>query len=153
MRVWRLCRRPYAGDPLSGRGGLVTSGRWHTRGRRVVYTSGSLALAALEVLVHVDRVALPRDLIQLDINVPDNLRIMRVEINELPPGWDSHPASPTLQRRGDDWLRQGSTAVLQVPSAVIPDEFNFLLNPQHADARRIGVVSSRDFAYDPRFLS
>ena len=152
MRVWRICRRPYAVDLLAGRGGLLTSGRWHTRGRHVVYTSGSVALAALEVLVHVDKAALPLDLLQLEINAPDSLRIMRIEVDELPPSWKSHPALPTLQRRGDDWLKQGSTSVLQVPSAVIPDEFNFLLNPQHDEARSIQVTSSRDFSYDPRLF-
>ncbi len=109
-------------------------------------------MAALEVLLHVDKAALPLDLLQLEINLPDSLRIMRIEVDELPPNWKSHPALPTLQQRGDDWLKQGSTSVLQVPSAVIPDEFNFLLNPQHDDARSIQVMSSRAFAYDPRLL-
>jgi RES domain-containing protein len=150
VRVWRICREPYAADAIVGRGGLFTSGRWHTRGRPVIYTSQSLALAALEVLVHVDRTTMPADLVQIEIDVPDDLDILRIEIKALPKGWKTSPAPPELQRRGDAWLSAGSTPVLQVPSAVIPEELNFLLNPQHADARRLRVVSTRKFEYDAR---
>lgn len=153
MRVWRICRKPYVADALAGRSGLFTSGRWHSKGRRVVYTSGSRALAALEVLVHVDRDMVPSDLVQLEIDVPDELNILRIRIGELPKNWKSYPAPPALQRRGDEWLLDGSAPVLQVPSAVIPEEFNMLLNPQHADARKLKIVSTRNFAYDSRLTS
>jgi len=150
VRVWRICRKPYAADPLGGRGGLFTSGRWHTKGRRVVYTSGSLALAALEILVHVDQEMLPSDLLQLEIAVPDSLKVARINLKELPRDWQSYPAPPSLQRRGDAWLAAGSTAVLKVPSAVIPEESNLLLNPEHPDSRNLRVVSKKAFVYDPR---
>ncbi len=150
MRVWRICREPYAGDALSGRGGLFTSGRWHTRGRPVVYTSESLALAALEVLVHVDRNSLPADLVQVEIDVPDDLEILRIDVNALPRNWRDYPAPPDLQRRGDEWLQTGLSPVLEVPSAVIVDESNFLFNPRHADARKLTILSTRRFAYDSR---
>ena len=153
MRVWRICRKPYAADPLSGRGGLFTSGRWHTKGRRVVYTSGSLSLAALELMVHVDREMLPSDLIQLEIDVPDKLKIRRVAVSALPRKWRSYPAPAALRRLGDDWLAAGSTAVLQVPSGVIPEERNLILNPVHADSSRISVVATKSFAYDSRLGS
>ena len=150
MRVWRVCRESYAADALAGRGGLFTSGRWHTRGRRILYTSESLALAALEVLVHVDRNSVPADLVQVEIDVPDNLGILRIEIRALPTNWQSYPAPPGLQRRGDDWLLGASTPVLQVSSSVIPEESNFLLNPEHADAHNLTIISTREFAYDSR---
>ena len=150
MRLWRICREPYAADSLLGRGGLFTSGRWHIKGRPIVYSSESLALAALEVLVHVDRSIVPADLLQLEIDVPDDLKIQRIEIKVLPKNWRSYPAPSDLQRRGDDWLSAASTPVLQVPSSVIPEESNYLLNPQHADARNISIVSTRKFAYDSR---
>lgn len=150
MRVWRICREPYAADALVGRGGLFASGRWHTRGRPIVYTSGSLALAALEVLVHVDKGTMPEDLVQLEIDVPDDLDILRIAIRALPKNWQTYPAPPDLQRQGNDWLSTGATPVLQVPSSVIPEESNFLLNPQHANARKLTIVSTRRFAYDSR---
>ena len=96
---------------------------------------------------------LPSDLLQLEIDIPDKLKVMRIDIKDLPRNWQSYPASAILQRRGDDWLAAGSTAVLEVPSAVIPEESNLLLNPQHADANNIRVVSTKAFAYDSRLTS
>ena len=150
MRAWRICRKSHALDSLAGRGGLFTSGRWHTKGRRVVYASESLALAALEVLVHADRPVLPADLVQVEIDVPDTLKISRVEIKALPRNWQSYPAPAALQRLGDAWLAAGSTAVLWVPSAVIPEESNLILNPEHREARKIRIVTTRGFTWDSR---
>ena len=150
MRVWRICRKPYAADPLGGRGGLFTSGRWHNRGQRIVYTSGSLALAALELLVHTDRAMLPPDLIQLELQLPDRLKIRKIDVRSLPRNWRSYPSPATLRKLGDDWLASGSTPVLQVPSAVIAEEFNLILNPAHADAGLVKVISKKKFSYDPR---
>jgi len=107
----------------------------------------------LEVLVHVDRSTAPVDLVQVEIDVPDNLEILRTQIRMLPENWQSYPAPTGLRRRGDDWLLAASTPVLQVPSSVIPEESNFLLNPQHADARKFTIVSAREFAYDLRLTS
>lgn len=150
MRVWRICRRAYASDVLSGRGGLITSGRWHLRGHQIVYASASLSLAALEFLVHVDGAELPADLIHVEIDVPDDVRIDRIERAQLPRNWRKYPAPERLQQLGGDWLSGLATAVLQVPSAVIPEECNYLLNPLHVDAARFAVVRSADFVYDPR---
>ena len=133
-----------------GRGGLFNSGRWHTKGRPVIYTAQSVALAALEVLVNVDKSHVPSDLVQLEIDVPDELSILRIELNQLPANWKSYPAPPALQNLGDNWLVAGVEPVLRVPSAVIPEESNLLLNPQHADARKLKLISKRAFAYDSR---
>ena len=152
MRVWRVCRKAFGKDAVAGRGGLVASGRWHSMGRPIVYTSRSLALAALEFLVHVDRGLVPADLVQVEIDIPDGLKIQRVRVAELPRDWRTYPAPPELQRRGDAWLLAGSTPVLEVPSAVIPDESNFLLNPRHGDAGKLETVSIRKFTYDARLV-
>lgn len=153
MRAWRISRKPYALDPLSGRGGLFTSGRWHSKGRRVVYTSESLALAALELLVHVNRDMLPSDLVQLEIRIPDKLAIQRVHLKALPAGWQSYPVPAAVQQVGDDWLTAGTTPILQVPSSVIPEESNLILNPEHPDVRKIRVISTRDIEHDTRLHS
>ena len=94
MRVWRICREPYAADALAGRGGLFTSGQWHNRGEPIAYTSESLALAALEILVHVDRNSMPTDLVHLEIDVPDDLDILRIDIKALPKDQRTYPAPP-----------------------------------------------------------
>lgn len=153
MRVWRICRKPHANDALNGRGGLFASGRWHTKGRRVVYTSGTLSLATLEVLVHVDRDEFPHDFVQIEIDVPDHYEVERIDHDKLPPDWRSYPSSEKLQHLGNLWLEAERTLVLEVPSSVIPEETNFLLNPAHAEARNITIISVRAFQYDPRLFN
>ncbi|HUG44135.1 MAG TPA: RES family NAD+ phosphorylase, partial [Acidobacteriota bacterium] len=106
--------------------------------------------AALEFLVHVDGAELPADLIHVEIDVPDDVRIDRIERAQLPRNWRKYPAPERLQQLGGDWLSGLATAVLQVPSAVIPEECNYLLNPLHVDATRFAFVRSADFIYDPR---
>ncbi len=150
MRVWRICRRAHAADPLGGRGGLHFSGRWHTQGIRIVYTSATLSLAALELLVQVDRDLLWANLVQIEIDLPDHLRVERIEARTLPSHWRRHPAPAALQRIGASWIERGKTAILRVPSAVIPDEDNYLLNPAHPAIERITVAGRRAFILDPR---
>ena len=152
MRIFRICRKAHARDPLSGRGGLRVAGRWHSQGVRVVYASESRALAALEVLVHVDPDLAPADLVRIEIDVPHPLRIETVKASSLGPRWRAHPAPESLRALGDRWVRRGASAVLRVPSAVIPEESNYLLNPGHPDAARVSVVAIEPFAFDARLV-
>jgi RES domain-containing protein len=128
----------------------VASGRWHPRGMRVVYTSSSLALAVLESVVNAGRDSLPEDLIRIEIEVPDRLTIERVSAADLPSNWRAYPAPPELASLGESWAREMRTPVLQVPSALVPEEANFLLNPAHPSAADIEVVTARSFVFDPR---
>jgi RES domain-containing protein len=109
-----------------------------------------LALAALEMLVQVNRPELPADLVSIEIDVPDDAQMHRVEIRSLPEQWRDYPAPEALQQIGNEWLREGRTPLLQVPSAVIPEEDNYLLNPVHPKARTVSVIRSDDFIFDPR---
>lgn len=153
MRVWRICRKPHANDALNGRGGLFASGRWHTKGRRVIYTSGTLSLATLEVLVHVDHDLMPQDFVQIEIDLPNYCEVELINQKKFPADWRSSPSPEKLQQLGNIWLEEGRTPVLEVPSAVIPEETNFLLNPAHVDAKKITVISVSDFQYDPRLFN
>lgn len=150
MRVWRLCRARHAGEPLAGRGGLAVSGRWHPRGLPVVYTSSSLSLAVLETLVNAGRESLPDDLVQIEIEVPDSLAAETVDPSLLTPSWRSYPAPAELPSFGGAWLRERRTPLLRVPSAVVPEEWNLLINPAHPHASRIEAVTLRRFGFDPR---
>ncbi len=152
MRVFRICRKTHARDPLSGRGGLRVAGRWHSQGARIVYASESRALAALEVLVHVDADLAPDDLVRIEIDLPESLRVDTVKAATLGPRWRSHPAPESLRAIGDRWIRQGASAILRVPSAVIPEESNYLLNPAHAETTRVSVVAIEPFAFDARLV-
>jgi RES domain-containing protein len=152
MHLWRLCRKPFAKEPLSGKGALVSSGRWHTAPRLVVYASESLALASLEVLVHLEPDHMPPDLLAIEIDVPDALEIARLNPSQLPRSWRRYPAPRSLQKLGNAWLDSQKCAVLRVPSAVIPGEANFLINPLHPDARHIAVAGKSRFAFDSRLI-
>ena len=152
MRVWRICRKPYVDTALDGSGGMYTSGRWHSKGNPIVYTASSAALAALEVLVHVDPLTAPADLRLLAIELPDDLSIEVLEPITLPEGWHSVPAPAALQTIGSSWLTSGRTAALNVPSAVITVERNFLLNPRHPEVQRVRILSDEAFSFDTRLL-
>jgi RES domain-containing protein len=150
VRVWRLCRERYASDPLSGRGSVSAPGRWHPRGLRIVYTSATLSLAALEMLVHCDLASLPDDLVQVEIEIPATVSVETVDPMRLTPAWRTYPAPPELAAFGGDWLREGRTAVLRVPSAVVPEEWNLLIHPAHPRAARIRAVGRKPFSFDVR---
>jgi RES domain-containing protein len=148
MRLWRISSHA----SLSGDGGLYASGRWHTRGR-IVYLADHPASALLEVMVHleIDAEDLPTHYQLLGVDVPDDLKSDARDESALPADWREQPA---LSRAlGDTWLREGATALLRVPSAIVPESANYLLNPAHADATRISIASAVRAAFDPRLMS
>jgi RES domain-containing protein len=148
MFLWRISNH----EGLDGRGGLLASARWHTQGRPIVYLATSPAGALVEVLVNLelDAARLPRSYTLLKVEAPDDIPMMRVELASLPQGWRTDPA--ISRARGDDWLAAGESALLEVPSAILPDSFNLLLNPNHPGAARIRVVSQLAYPYDRRFF-
>jgi RES domain-containing protein len=131
---------------------LRTPGRWHFRGRRVVYCAQSPAAALLEILVHfeIDIQDLPVRYRLLKIEAPDDVQIERVSVDDLPVNW--RQKTEVTRELGDRWLVKGSAALLSVPSAIVPETFNILLNPAHQDAKRIVVVQTGEHAIDPRLL-
>ncbi len=152
MRVWRICRRAQVITALDGIGGMHVSGRWHFKGRRVVYTASSAALAALEVLVHVDPLTAPSDLRLLAIEVPNDLGFESVDVPALPKNWQTTPAPLELQAIGAAWLEEMRTAALWVPSAIVPAERNLLLNPRHPDMVRVRLNDDQPFSFDSRLV-
>ena len=148
--IWRICRRKYAATAFGGEGARIAGGRWNRKGTRIAYCGGSLALAALEMLVHVDVNQLPIDLVCVRAVVPDDVEIEHVDIAKLPRHWRATPAPDVLQDVGTEWVLRGSGAVLAVPSAIIPAEMNYLVNPAHGDFGRIAIGLPEPFAFDPR---
>lgn len=148
MNLWRISNHV----SLAGDGGLRASGRWHTRGRRVVYCSESPAAALLEVLVHfeIDVGGLPTRYRLLKLRAPDTLVVEDVAAAGLPPDWIEQ--MDLTRAIGDRWLQAGRAALQRVPSAVVPETFTVLLNPGHADAGQLEVVRVSDHAIDPRLL-
>lgn len=148
MTLWRISNRV----SLAGDGGLWTSGRWHTRGRRIVYCSQSPAAALLEVLVHfeIDIQDLPTRYRLLKLHAPDDLSIEEVTPRDLPEDWLER--TDLTCAMGDRWLEAGRSSLLTVPSGVVPETFNVLLNPTHHDAERVVIVQVTDHAIDPRLV-
>jgi RES domain-containing protein len=125
--------------------------RWNSFSTRLVYTSESRALATLEVYVHVDLSEdLPTDRFYVEIEIPDETAIQEVKIEDLPEGWNSNPPDRITQSIGDDFILQGETAVLKVPSSIVPQEYNILINPHHPDTRSIKVISKTSMSFDQR---
>ncbi|MEX2081250.1 MAG: RES family NAD+ phosphorylase, partial [Dehalococcoidia bacterium] len=131
IRCWRLTKRRYAHDALSGEGARLYGGRWNPRGVALVYTSGSQSLAILELLVHLDLEQVPPDMVAIPIDIPDSLAMDTLEPESLPGDWRRYPAPAALARLGADWAESGHAAVLRVPSALVPEEWNYLLSPSH----------------------
>lgn len=152
MRVWRICAEAYVASGLTGTGGLYVSGRWHHKGRPVVYTSATPSLAALEVLVHVDPSLAPSDLRLLEVDIPDKVPVETCDPMKLTADWQVHPAPLALQDFGSSWLSSLRTAVLSVPSAVMAMERNYILNPLHPDADQMRAVRALPFSFDPRLI-
>jgi RES domain-containing protein len=150
MVVWRITRKAHARQPLSGEGARLYGGRWNHIGVRVVYTSESLSLAVLEYLVNLPIRDLPKDLFSVRIKIPDALVQTEIRVDELPDNWRTFPAPEELKDLGTDWVTEGTTASLIVPSVVIPSEHNCLINPRHALAKEIAVESIQPFALDER---
>jgi len=155
MRIWRVTKRRHVESAFRGEGAARREGRWHKRGSRVVYASGTLALAMLEVLVHVDRDDAPESWVCVGAELPDDTKIEKVEKDALPRGWrTANPYSAETQDIGARWLEGGKFAALSVPSAIIPihEEKNYLLNPDHGEMKRIEIVETAPFTFDPRLF-
>ena len=148
MRLWRICSRRHR--RFDGEGARLYGGRWNHAGTSVVYTSSSLSLAALELFVHLDIDMVPADLVAIQADVPDTIHIEVVTLESLPKNWRHYPVPEALKDIGTAWAARASTAILAVPSAVIPEERNYLLNPKHRDLKRLRVHKPVPFHFDPR---
>ena len=154
MQVFRICKRIYATDPFSGEGSRFVSGRWHQAGQRVAYTAATLSLAAWELWVHLPKNRQRSTYVYASAFIPDDLRIEEIREDQLSEGWREFAPYPgELRLLGSSWLLKCRSAVLRVPSAVVPGEFNYLLNPLHEDFAIIERGDAKPFVFDPRVLS
>lgn len=152
--VWRIAAdtQDYAADDLTGRGAEITGGRWNRKGSAMLYTATSRALACLETFVHLNAAGLPLNRYLVSIEIDDDLwRAARVETaTTLPVGWDANPASLTSIDLGTDWAKSSASLLLCVPSVIVPEEANVLVNTRHRDAARLRATKVRKWLYDPR---
>jgi RES domain-containing protein len=153
MHAHRLVKARHAAAALEGEGARLVGGRWNTPGQAVVYCASSLALAALELLVQVDPRDLPGDLVAIEAELPEDLPSERLDRKDLPESWREESSRSDLRALGDLWLRSRRTAILIVPSVVVPSETNLLINPAHPEAARIRIVGQESFCLDPRLTA
>lgn len=151
MLAWRLTRADRAA--LDGEGGRLFGGRWSPAGYAVIHAAATASLAVLERLVHTSVEHLGEDLVLTSLDVPDTLPVTTVLEPTLPRHWRNTPAPESLQRMGLAWLLGAETAILSVPSAIVPRERNLLINPAHADFRRIKAGKPEPFAFDARLTA
>ncbi len=145
--LWRLTRRVHAAKQALADGARLTGGRWNPRGMPVVYSGSSIALVALEYFVHLSGDE-PADLVLLEIEVPEGASVRSVLPKDLPDRWQDDLA--VTQGRGREWLQSSGSLLLWVPSAVVPEERNALLNPAHLEWERVAVRILRQFHFDRR---
>jgi RES domain-containing protein len=148
---WRIVKEKFLASAFSGEGAAEFGGRWNLPGTRMAYTSESRSLAALELLVHLNPPVLFKYK-AIRIQFGEAL-VERLSPLELPPEWQAEPPSLLTQRLGSRWASGARSAILAVPSAIIPEETNFLVNPLHADFPRIKIEPAGDFAFDARLIS
>ena len=153
MRVWRIVPKRRYSQAFTGEGARLYGGRWNPPGIRVVYTSATLSLAALEYFVHVTKETRPDDLVSISLEIPKNVRIEHAIESKLPSNWRAYPALDELKEIGKKWIKNGASAILAVPSAVIPQELNYLINPDHADFKKMKISKPIAFNLDARMFS
>lgn len=152
MKVYRIEREKYLETTLSGIGASMTEGyRWNSLNTKLVYTAESRALAMLEISVHLDlNEDLPDDRFYVEIEIPDSVSILEVLRNHLPKDWQSNPPGLATQTIGDDFVIQNEAAILKVPSSLVPEEYNYLINPNNSEASKIKVISTTKLRFDSR---
>jgi RES domain-containing protein len=150
-KAWRIVKEKHAATAFSGEGAAKAGGRWNSRGVRVVYTSGTKSLAALETLAHLNP-PLPFKYVVFRLQFDDAL-IENVPLNRLPADWRVEPPPPSARAIGDAWVREVRSAALALPSVIIPGELHYLLNPAHPAFKSISIGKPERFAFDPRLLT
>ncbi len=148
-RAWRLVKARHAARAFDGEGARLHGGRWNSPGTRVVYVSSSRSLAALELLVHLEIAEALEHYVVIEVRIPAQA-ITRLDRRRLPPDWRNDPPPDAVRALGDAWVQAASSVALEVPSVVVPEETNYLLNPAHPSFQRIAIGRPRPFRYDAR---
>ncbi len=151
MLVYRIVAHRYSHD-LNGTGAGLYGGRWNPVGTPLLYTSQHRSLALCEMMVNLDEIQLKQDYDLITINVPDKLALKKLSLKRLPDQWNQRMISVLTQEIGEKFVQQGKYLGLEVPSVVIPEEYNLLLNPMHEDFDKIKVIERKQFIFDKRLF-
>lgn len=151
MKVFRLAKRKNARE-LDSRGAAKFGNRWNSKGTEIIYTAQSRALAMAEVAAHLTLATLPKNYVMIEIEVPDNIIIKNLPLNDLGNYWNNHPPNSATQKIGDDFINSANEGALKVPSAVVKGDFDYLINPHHQDFKKITIIDVTDFPFDKRIF-
>ena len=147
MKVFRISKCNYI-DDLSGTGAALYGGRWNSKGIYILYTAATASLALLETIVHTSTI--PKEgFCLLELDIPEN-KILEVNEKQLPSNWKSFPSPSSLKKIGDAFIKKGEFLVLQLPSVIVNEEFNYLLNPEHPDFKKIIINKKKKISLDER---
>ncbi|MGI8598118.1 MAG: RES family NAD+ phosphorylase [Chitinophagaceae bacterium] len=152
MIVYRLSRGKYHLD-LSGKGAELYGGRWNSKGVAMLYTSQSRALAFAEVAIHIPVSIVPKDYFLISINTSEKASILKLAEKDMPADWRSNPHSNSTQKIGDQFIVESKYLIFQVPSAIVPGDFNFLINPNHSLIKEVTIKYVEPFEFDNRFAA
>lgn len=150
MLLYRISKCTYI-DDLSGTGARLYGGRWNNVGKPVVYMASSRSLAVLEVLVHLPPTLIPDNFCQVTFEVPDDVQVL--DVKTLPVNWQEYPEPSVLKAMGDAFLKKAKHLLLKVPSAVVKEEYNYLLNPAHPNIKDVKIIDQQLFSFDERLIS
>lgn len=151
MEVFRLSREKFAAN-LSGKGAAIKGARWNSAGVELIYTAANRSLAMAEVAVHFTLATLPDDYVMVSIFIPDTVSIKKTRLSDLPADWDVFPHPASTQIVGDQFVADNDYCVLQVPSAVTKGDYNYLINPNHAEFKKIRINETEKFPFDKRIF-
>lgn len=149
MIVYRLTKNAFARD-LSGRGAEINGGRWNNKGIALLYTAQSQALAYTELAIRLPLSMAPKDYSMVSIYIPDDASILQLTARNLPKDWRVNPHPESTRKIGDGFVQEGEYLVLSVPSAIVPGESNFLVNPHHPKANLLKIKHVEPFEFDSR---
>jgi len=150
--AWRIVKTKHSATEFSGNGAKTYGGRWNSPGVAVVYVSGSMSLALLETLVHIQSEDLLKHRYLLyKVTFNDSL-VTAVDPATLPKNWRKSPSPARIQQIGDLWVARAKSAILQVPSPIVPTEWNYLLNPAHPNFTKITIAPNQPVQFDPRLI-
>lgn len=150
MRLWRIAQSRRAASAFDGEGAARWGGRWNPKGVRCIYTSESSALTVLEILVHMEKHHFGNRHVLFELEVPDGVAVEAVSLGDLPTDWRRTPAPIALHQIGKAWFEGGRSALLRVPSALVPGEHNVLINPLHRDFPHIIIHDPVPYQFDGR---
>lgn len=152
IKAWRIVSEKRLPDAFTGEGARLGGGRWNHVGTSVVYVSETQSLAILELFIHFTRIdiKLSKSLLKIPVEIPDSLKMIEISLKDLKPDWRSSPPPDSTRNIATQWAKKGVSAILRVPSAIIPEECNLVLNPKHADFVKIKIGEPRRFTLDER---